>query len=91
MNRRWFGKERMRRERSKTKQAWTSQDKFDECKDCERRKPGCQDKCEDYIVDKLVNDIRKIAQRNDRDKRHAADGYKIDVCARMGRKKKKEH
>lgn len=73
------------------KQAWTSQDKFDECNGCTRRKPGCQDKCEQYAINKLANDYRKSEQRKERKSRHAADGYKIDVCTRLGRKKKVEH
>ena len=58
------------------KTRWTSRDKYP-CKDCPKRRLGCQDHCEDFARAKAVNEARKEKERKARGLQHDLNGFAV--------------
>jgi hypothetical protein len=54
---------------------------------CPKRKPGCQDKCPDFLAAKAANDARKAVERAKRYANNDVNKFKIDSAVKGSRKK----
>ena len=72
----------------------TSRDKFP-CNKfpdgiCPRRKPGCQDRCPEFLAAKSANDDRKAQERAKRYANNDVNKFKVNSAMKGSRKKPAE-
>ena len=63
---------------------------FKGCNGCEKRRPGCQDKCGDYLAAKILSEDRREKDRRGRAIDNQAKACKLEALRRTARKKVKE-
>ena len=72
-----------------TRVPMSSRDKFP-CKECQKRYPACQDKCEDMIAAKKANAERKAIERQKKLQEHDCTEYQITRNHAAARRKIRE-
>ena len=60
------------------------------CMNCERRCPGCHDKCPEYIAYKQRSDERNALMRKHKEDNSAVDAFKTKQSLKIAHRKPKE-